>query len=68
MSNMGIGKSSLFSSCLYTDVDNIREHLTINLISAITNQKKKSNNKDTNTPILTYKNSGYIVFLNDWEN
>ncbi len=37
-------------------------------VSAITNHKRKSNNKDANTPILTYNNSGKVVPLNDWEN
>lgn len=38
------------------------------LVLAITNHKRKSNNKDANTPILTYKNSGSIIPLNDWKN
>ncbi len=37
------------------------------LVSAITNHKRKSNKKDANRPILTYKNSGRVVSLNDWE-
>lgn len=38
------------------------------LVLAITNNKKKSNNKDANVPILTYKNSGCVIPLNNWEN
>ncbi len=38
------------------------------LVLAKTNHKRKSNNKDANTLIPIYKNSGRVVSLNDWEN
>ncbi len=68
MSNAGISDFGLLSDCLYIDADDTREYLTMKLVSAITNYKRKSNNEDANTPILTYKNSGRVVPLNDWEN
>ncbi len=65
MNNAGISDSGLLSGCLYTDVDETQEHPTMKLVSAITNYKKKSNNEDANISILTYKNSGRVVLLND---
>lgn len=38
------------------------------LISAISNYKRKNNNQDVNTLILTYKKPSQVVFLNDWDN
>ncbi len=68
MSNARSSNSDLLSDCLYTYADNTQNHLTMKLVSAITNHKKKSNDEDTNIPILTFKNSGKIIPLYDWEN
>lgn len=67
-SNVEISDSGLLSDCLYTNVDHTWDHFTIKLVFAITNHKRKSNNKDDNIPIVTYKNSSRVVHLNNWEN
>lgn len=56
---------SLLNNCWYTNADNTQQHLIIKLISALTNYKKESINKDTNSPIAIYKNTGHIIFLNN---
>lgn len=38
------------------------------LVLAICNQKRKTNNPDLNTPILTYKNPGFVIPLHHWNN
>ena len=58
----------LLSSYLYTNADDTQKHLTIKLVLAISNYKKKSNNQDTNKPISIYKNAYYIILLNNWKN
>ena len=68
MNNTKISDSNLLSSYLYIDVDNTQKYLIIKLVSAITNHKRKFNNKDINIPIFIYKNSQHIIFLNDLEN
>lgn len=50
-----ISDFDLLSNCLYTNIDNNQKHLTIKLVSTISNYKKKSNNQDTNTSIPIYK-------------
>lgn len=65
VSNTGINDSGLLSGCLYTDVDDTWKYTIMKLVSAITNHKRKSNNKDAYTTILTYKNSGRVIPLND---
>lgn len=68
VNSAGISDSSVLSGCLYTDTDDTQEYLTMKLVSAICNHKRKSNNQDVNTLILTYKNPGRVISLNDWDN
>lgn len=42
--NIGIRDSGLLSGCLYINMDNTWEHLTMKLVSAISNHKRKNNN------------------------
>ena len=63
-----INDFDLLHSCLYINIENIWEYLTMKLVSTISNYKKISNNQNVNTPILTYKNPGCNFFLNDWDN
>lgn len=60
-----ISDSGLLNGFLYINIGNTREYSIIKLVLAITNHKKKSNNKNTNLPILIYKNSRSIISLND---
>lgn len=65
INNTRISDSGLLSGYLYIDIDDTQEHPIIKLVSVITCHKRKFNNEDANTSILTYKNSGHIIFLND---
>lgn len=38
------------------------------LVLAIINYKNRSNNDNTNFPILIYQNNGCVTPLNDWNN
>ena len=64
VNSVGISDFSVLSGCLYTDMDDTRKHLTIKLVLAICNHKKKNNNQDVNTPILIYKNPSRVIPLN----
>lgn len=68
INSTGIDNLGLLSGCLYTNADNTQEHPAIKLVSAITNHKKKSINKNNNSRILIYKNNKCIIFLNNWKN
>lgn len=68
INNTKISNSSILSKFLYTNVNNTWKHPIMKLVSAISNHKRKSNNQEANISIFTYKNAGYIVSLNDWEN
>lgn len=68
INNVGIGDLSLLNGCLYTNIDDIQKHSTMKLVSIITNHKRKSINKNNNLSILIYKNNGYVILLNNWEN
>lgn len=63
-----ISDFGILNGYLYTDIDNTQEYLIIKLVSAISNHKKKSNNQNVNTLILSYKNLDCIISLNDWDN
>lgn len=63
--NTGIGNSDLLSCYLYTNIDNTQKHSIIKLVLAITNHKNKSNNNNTNFPILTYQKNRCITSLNE---
>lgn len=60
-----IGDSGLLSGCLYTNGDDTQEHPIIKLVLAITNYKRKYINEDNNLPILTDKNNGRVIPLNN---
>lgn len=68
INNVRISNSNLLNGCLYTNTDNTWEYPTIKLVLAIYNYKRKNNNQDVNTPILTYKNPDCVIFLNDSNN
>lgn len=65
MNSIIINNSSLLNCYLYTNINNTEEYLIIKLILAITNYKKKFNNKNTNLPILIFKNNKHIISLNN---
>lgn len=65
MNSIIINNSSLLNCYLYTNINNTEEYLIIKLILAKTNYKKKFNNKNTNLPILIFKNNKHIISLNN---
>ncbi len=65
MNNAGISDSYLLNGCLYINTDDISKHPTMKSVLAITNYKRKFNNKNANIPILIYKNSSKVVPLNN---
>lgn len=69
MNDAGLNDFGLLNGYLYTDIDDARKHLTIKLVSVVTNYKRGVALSDNvYLPILTYKNSGHPIPLNDWEN
>lgn len=58
----------LLSGFLYTNANNAQDHLTKKLVSAIYCHKKKFINIDVNNLILSYKNTGSIILLNNYKN
>lgn len=69
MNDAGQNNSWFLKSCLYTDANNIQEYLTLKLVFAVINHKQNIvSNKNSNLPILIYKNNRYYILLNNWEN
>lgn len=66
----GLNDSGCLSGCLYTDTDNVREHPTTKLISALANHKDSETPIDpaSEAPVLTYQSRDYVKPLNDWDN
>ncbi len=56
------------SGCVYSDIDNQRQNLTLRLLSAVANIQATVFTTDqlTSTTIL-YRSSGQLILLNDWE-
>lgn len=58
----------MLSGCLYTDANNTCINPVMKLLSTITNYKTSTIlNKYVNLLVLTYRNNGYSIFLNDWK-
>ena len=69
ISEIDVDQSELLSSCVYTDVNDIRNKLIMKLINVVTNYKKNLRFKnDLNTSILTYQNHDRSISFNDWKN
>lgn len=63
VNSVRISNSGILGGCLYTNTDNTWENLTIKLVSAISNHKKKISNYDVNTLIPTYKKTLIALFF-----
>lgn len=63
----GLNDLGCLNSCLYTDIDNIQEYLTIKLISILANYKNSEIpiNPASEVLVLIYQNRGYDKPLND---
>ncbi len=69
MSDAWLNDSGLLSGCLYTDIDDARDHFIMKLVSTVANYKQgAASTENLDLPILTYKNKGRLIPLNDWEN
>ena len=69
ISEVDFDQSELLSSCVYTDVNDIRNKFIMKLINVVTNHKRNLRFKnDLNTSILTYQNHDRSTSLNDWKN
>ena len=69
ISEVDFDQFKLLSSCVYTDVNDIRNKFIMKLINVVTNHKKNLRFKnDLNTSILTYQNHDRSTSLNDWKN
>lgn len=67
INDAGLNDSGLLNGWLYIDANNAWEYLTLKLIFIVINYKQVvalSQNLDLS--ILTYKNNGYLISLNDW--
>lgn len=72
----GLADSGVLSGCLYTDADDVREHLTTKLLFAIQNGQQFntpenaecSNTEKVLLPVITYQTRGQAQLLNDWTN
>lgn len=59
----------IHSSCVYGDIDDEKQNLTLRLLSAIGNIKVIDLTSDTTSPlVISYCNKGQLFLLNDWEN
>ncbi len=66
----GLDDLGCLSGCLYTDVDDAREHSTTKLVLALVNHKNSGTliNFASKASVLSYQTKSYIIPLNDWEN
>ncbi len=64
-----IERNRINSGCVYSDINNQQQNLTLQLLSAITNIKPTVStiNQLTSTTI-SYCRSGQLILLNNWEN
>ena len=66
VSEVDFDQYELLSSCVYTDVNDIRNKLIMKLIAVVTNHKRDFRfKKNLNTSILTYQNHDRSISLND---
>ena len=63
----GLNAVGMTGGCLYIDVDNIREHLTSKLLSAVANKNMLDESTGTDVPPLTYRTKRHAIPLNDWD-
>lgn len=68
IADTGIKGDHIHSGCVYSDIDDGRQNPTLRLLSAIGNIKATTLALDTSTTkIVTYRNKGRLIPLNDWE-
>lgn len=69
IANTKIEKDQLHSGCMYSDINNRKQDLTLKLLFAINNIKSKTMVvSDITVPIIIYHSKGRLIPLNDWEN
>ena len=67
ITDTSIEEDNINSSCIYSNIDNVRQNLTFWLLSTIGNIKAPALALDTMTIIISYYNKGWLVLLNDWK-
>lgn len=64
-----MGNDQIYNKCIYSNVNNIKQNISLKLLSAITNVKTSSKPKlDMLILIIAYYSSSQILLLNDWNN
>lgn len=67
MDDASLNAVGMTGGCLYTDVDNIREHPTSKLLSAVANRNMLDESTRADVPPLTYRTKRHAIPLNDWD-
>lgn len=68
IANTKIKADELHSKCIYNDIDNGRQNQILKLLSTIDNIKSMITvASDIIVPIITYHNTTYFIFLNNWK-
>lgn len=66
INNANLNDSDLLSGCLYIDINDIQEYLTLKLVFLVTNYKQVvASSEHLDLPILTYKNNECFIPLNN---
>ncbi len=64
----GIEGDHINSGCVYSDIDDQRQNPTLRLLSAVANiQATVSTTDQPTSTTISYRSSGQLVPLNDWE-
>ncbi len=64
----GIEGDHINSGCIYSDINDQRQNPTLRLLSAVANIQATVSTRDQPTSTtISYRSSGQLVPLNDWE-
>lgn len=65
--NTSIERDNINSGCVYSNINNLRENLTLQFLFAIGNMKATAFALNITTTIISYCNKSPLIPLNDWE-
>lgn len=69
IANISIKRDHINSSCVYSNIDNKRQNLILQLFSAVGNIEATTSISDPPiSTIISYRNKNQLILLNDWEN
>ncbi len=65
ISDYNKSQSGLLSGCVFSNIDGMRHHPVLKLISAVNNLANDDGEKTE--PLIVYSANGHPICLNDWE-